>query len=65
MRDGLTLLIAGHETTAAVLTWLVYALSQHPERSKWCSRRSMRWWATSTHRDAPGQDRMAAHGHPA
>jgi len=32
MRDDLiTLLIAGHETTAAVLTWLVYALSQHPE----------------------------------
>jgi len=32
MRDDLiTLLIAGHETTAAVLTWMVYALSQHPE----------------------------------
>lgn len=32
MRDDLiTLLIAGHETTAAVLTWLTYALSQHPE----------------------------------
>jgi len=32
MRDDLiTLLIAGHETTAAVLTWLVYALSQHPD----------------------------------
>jgi cytochrome P450 len=35
MRDDLiTLLIAGHETTAAVLTWLVYALSQHPEELK-------------------------------
>ena len=35
MRDDLiTLLIAGHETTAAVLTWLVYALSQHPEALK-------------------------------
>jgi len=31
MRDDLiTLLIAGHETTAAVLTWMTYALSQHP-----------------------------------
>ena len=29
MRDDLiTLLIAGHETTAAVLTWAIYALSQ-------------------------------------
>jgi len=35
MRDDLiTLLIAGHETTAAVLTWLTYALSQHPEALK-------------------------------
>ena len=35
MRDDLiTLLIAGHETTAVVLTWLVYALSQHPEALK-------------------------------
>ena len=31
MRDDLiTLLIAGHETTAAVLTWMTYALSQVP-----------------------------------
>lgn len=35
MRDDLiTLLIAGHETTAAVLTWMTYALSQHPEALK-------------------------------
>ena len=35
MRDDLiTLLIAGHETTAAVLTWLTYALTQHPEALK-------------------------------
>ena len=35
MRDDLiTLLIAGHETTAAVLTWLVYALTQHPDALK-------------------------------
>ena len=27
----MTLLIAGHETTAAVLTWTVYCLSQHPQ----------------------------------
>lgn len=27
----MTLLIAGHETTAAVLTWTVYCLSQHPD----------------------------------
>lgn len=32
LRDDLmTLLIAGHETTAAVLTWTFYCLSQHPE----------------------------------
>ena len=32
MRDDLiTLLIAGHETTAAVLTWLTYALTEYPE----------------------------------
>jgi len=36
MRDDLiTLLIAGHETTAAVLTWLTYALSAHPQWLKW------------------------------
>jgi len=35
MRDDLiTLLIAGHETTAAVLTWMTYALSQHPDALK-------------------------------
>jgi len=32
MRDDLiTLLIAGHETTAAVLTWATYELCKHPE----------------------------------
>jgi len=32
LRDDLmTMLIAGHETTAAVLTWTVYCLSQHPQ----------------------------------
>ena len=32
LRDDLmTMLIAGHETTAAVLTWTFYALSQNPE----------------------------------
>ena len=31
LRDDLmTLLIAGHETTAAVLTWTMYCLIQHP-----------------------------------
>ena len=32
LRDDLmTLLIAGHETTAAVLTWTVHCLLDHPE----------------------------------
>ena len=32
MRDDLiTLLIAGHETTAAVLTWLTFALIEYPD----------------------------------
>src|SRR5437588_446894 len=32
LRDEvLTLLLAGHETTAAALTWTWYLLSQHPE----------------------------------
>ena len=32
LRDDLmTMLIAGHETTAAVLTWTMYCLSEHPE----------------------------------
>lgn len=29
--DMMTLLIAGHETTAAVLTWTFYLLARHPE----------------------------------
>ena len=32
LRDDLmTMLIAGHETTAAVLTWALHCLVQHPE----------------------------------
>ena len=32
LRDDLmTMLIAGHETTAAVLTWTLFLLMQHPE----------------------------------
>lgn len=32
LRDDLmTMLIAGHETTAAVLTWSMFSLAQHPE----------------------------------
>ncbi|KAG2483949.1 hypothetical protein HYH03_017195 [Edaphochlamys debaryana] len=35
LRDDLmTLLIAGHETTAAVLTWTMHILSQHPEATQ-------------------------------
>lgn len=30
----MTLLIAGHETTAAVLTWTFFLLSQHPDDAK-------------------------------
>lgn len=32
LRDDLmTMLIAGHETTAAVLTWTFYCLTSHPD----------------------------------
>lgn len=32
LRDDLmTMLIAGHETTAAVLTWALFLLMQHPD----------------------------------
>jgi beta-ring hydroxylase len=35
LRDDLmTLLIAGHETTAAVLTWTFYLLARHPEAAR-------------------------------
>ena len=30
----MTLLIAGHETTAAVLTWTTYLLATHPEQMR-------------------------------
>jgi len=44
MRDDLiTLLIAGHETTAAVLTWSVFALNQHAA------------WGLISPRSAPSQ----------
>ncbi|EFJ40130.1 hypothetical protein VOLCADRAFT_100143 [Volvox carteri f. nagariensis] len=35
LRDDLmTMLIAGHETTAAVLTWTLYTLASHPEATE-------------------------------
>ncbi|XP_020554993.1 cytochrome P450 97B2, chloroplastic isoform X2 [Sesamum indicum] len=35
LRDDLmTMLIAGHETTAAVLTWAIFLLAQHPAKMK-------------------------------
>ena len=29
--EALTIVLAGHETTANALTWTLYLLSQHPE----------------------------------
>lgn len=41
----MTLLIAGHETTAAVLTWTFYLLAQHPEvAEKIREEVSGGWW---------------------
>ena len=35
LRDDLmTMLVAGHETTAAVLTWVLFCLAQKPEQLK-------------------------------
>ena len=40
LRDDLmTMLIAGHETTAAVLTWALFEMSQQPELVVRCRRR--------------------------
>ena len=37
LRDDLmTMLIAGHETTAAVLTWTLFCLMQHPRAAARC-----------------------------
>ena len=37
LRDDLmTMLIAGHETTAAVLTWTLFCLMQHPDVATRC-----------------------------
>ena len=37
LRDDLmTMLIAGHETTAAVLTWTLFCLMQHPDAAARC-----------------------------
>ena len=37
LRDDLmTMLIAGHETTAAVLTWTLFCLMQHPQAAARC-----------------------------
>ena len=37
LRDDLmTMLIAGHETTAAVLTWALFELMQHPQAVERC-----------------------------
>ena len=37
LRDDLmTMLIAGHETTAAVLTWTLFCLMQHPDAAERC-----------------------------
>ena len=56
LRDDLmTLLIAGHETTAAVLTWTTYLLATHPEIKAACRRRWTRSAAIVTRRS---QDMM-------
>ena len=30
--DLLSMLVAGHETTASVLTWTLYLLARHPDK---------------------------------
>jgi cytochrome P450 len=50
--EVLTLIVAGHETTAAALTWTWYLISQHPE-----TRRSSKPRRTARHRSSLGSRR--------
>jgi cytochrome P450 len=51
LRDDLmTMLIAGHETTAAVLTWTMYLLATHPEELRKSAERG-----SGRHRRRPGR----------
>lgn len=52
----MTLLIAGHETTAAVLTWTLHCLVDHPEFMEPLqqeARLSIKLWPVQTRRACP------------
>jgi hypothetical protein len=49
LRDDLmTMLVAGHETTAAVLTWALFEIAQNPDIQRKLQRGA--WFGPSMHR---------------
>ena len=58
--EVLTLIVAGHETTAAALTWTWYLISQHPRHSRAARGRS----GPQRRRGARSRRRRVAGVHP-